>query len=220
VTKGRGKFITLEGGEGVGKTTNLAFIRAFLERYHIPVLVTREPGGTKLAEKIRGLLLDIESEPVSEQAELLLIFAARAQHIQQVIEPALAAGQWVLCDRFTDATYAYQGGGRHLPVDEIAWLEEKVQGKLRPDLTLLFDAPVMIGMMRAGKRGAFDRFETEKLHFFEEVRQAYLQRAERFQQRIKLIQADRPLQEVQSSLIEILNDVVRDSSVVLDAGLV
>lgn len=220
MTKGRGKFITLEGGEGVGKTTNQAFIRDYLQSHHIPVLVTREPGGTRLAEKIRGLLLDIDSEPVSEQAELLLIFAARAQHIQEVIEPALAAGQWVLCDRFTDATYAYQGGGRNMAIDEIAWLEEKVQGKLRPDLTLLFDAPVATGMTRAGKRGAFDRFETEKLQFFEQVRQAYLQQAERFQQRIKLIQADRPLQDVQHALIEVLNEVVRNDSVFLDSGIV
>ncbi|NOT12136.1 MAG: dTMP kinase [Methylococcaceae bacterium] len=220
MTTGRGKFITLEGGEGVGKTTNQAFIRDFLQNNHIPVLITREPGGTRLAEKIRDLLLDIDSEPVSEQAELLLIFAARAQHIQQVIEPALAAGQWVLCDRFTDATYAYQGGGRSMAIDDIAWLEEKVQGHLRPDLTLLFDAPVITGMTRAGKRGTLDRFETEKQQFFEQVRQAYLQQAKCYPQRIKLIQADRPLQEVQQTLVEVLNKVVRNDSGFIDAGIV
>jgi len=201
-------FITLEGGEGVGKTTNQAFIKDFLQNHHIPVVVTREPGGTKLAEKIRLLLLDIDSEPVSEQTELLLIFAARAQHIKQIIEPALASGQWVLCDRFTDATYAYQGGGRHMNNDEIAALENWVQGQIRPDLTLLFDAPVEAGMARAGKRGAFDRFEMEKIQFFEQVRQAYLKQAELHPDRIRLIRADRPLAEVQNTLLDILKSLV------------
>ena len=132
----RGKFITLEGGEGVGKTTNLAFIKDYLLEHNIPVVVTREPGGTVLAEKIRHLLLDKDSEVISEQAELLLIFAARAQHIKHVIEPALAKGEWVLSDRFTDATYAYQGGGRNMRVSTIEWLENLVQGNLKPDLTL------------------------------------------------------------------------------------
>ena len=145
----RGKFITLEGGEGVGKTTNLAFIKDYLQQHNIPVVVTREPGGTVLAEKIRHLLLDKDSEIISEQAELLLIFAARAQHIKHVIEPALAQGEWVLCDRFTDATYAYQGGGRNMRISTIEWLENLVQGNLRPDLTLLLDAPVEIGIERA-----------------------------------------------------------------------
>jgi len=208
VTEGRGMFITLEGGEGVGKTTNQAFIKDFLQNHHIPVVVTREPGGTKLAEKIRLLLLDIDSEPVSEQTELLLIFAARAQHIKQIIEPALASGQWVLCDRFTDATYAYQGGGRHMNNDEIAALENWVQGQIRPDLTLLFDAPVEAGMARAGKRGAFDRFEMEKIQFFEQVRQAYLKQAELHPDRIRLIRADRPLAEVQNTLLDILKSLV------------
>lgn len=204
MTKGRGLFITLEGGEGVGKTTNQAFIKDFLHSQQIPVVVTREPGGTQLAEKIRQLLLDIDSEPVANQSELLLMFAARAQHIGQLIEPALASGQWVVCDRFTDATYAYQGGGRNMDVKAIAWLENWVQGSLRPDLTLLFDSPVETGMARAGKRGTFDRFEVEKRHFFEQVRQAYLQRAQQNPDRIKLIQADRPLNEVQCALQEIL----------------
>jgi dTMP kinase len=210
MTEDRGKFITLEGGEGVGKTTNQAFIKDFLQNHHIPVVVTREPGGTKLAEKIRSLLLDIDSEPVSEQTELLLIFAARAQHIKQVIEPALASGQWVLCDRFTDATYAYQGGGRHVNIDEIAALENWVQGQIRPDLTLLFDAPVEAGMIRAGKRGAFDRFEMEKIQFFEQVRQVYLRQAELHPERIKLIKADRPLTEVQNTLLDVLKSLVRN----------
>jgi dTMP kinase len=218
VTDGKGMFITLEGGEGVGKTTNQAFIKDFLLNNNIPVVVTREPGGTRLAEKIRLLLLDIDSEPVSEQAELLLIFAARAQHIKQVIEPALASGQWVLCDRFTDATYAYQGGGRNMNVGDIAWLENWVQGQIRPDLTLLFDAPVETGLTRAGKRGAFDRFELEKIQFFEQVRQAYLQQAELHPERIKLIKADRPLAEVQNNLLEVLKSLLRKQASSHDAA--
>ena len=198
----RGKFITLEGGEGVGKTTNLVFIKDYLQQHNIPVVVTREPGGTVLAEKIRHLLLDKDSETISEQAELLLIFAARAQHIKHVIEPALAQGEWVLCDRFTDATYAYQGGGRNMRISTIEWLENLVQGNLRPDLTLLLDAPVEIGMERARERGAFDRFESEKTSFFEHVRRAYLLQAELYPQRIKLIKANQPLIDVQRAIVD------------------
>ncbi len=201
----RGKFITLEGGEGVGKTTNLVFIKDYLQQYNIPVVVTREPGGTKLAEKIRQLLLDKDSEEISDQAELLMMFAARAQHIKHVIEPALAQGKWVLCDRFTDATYAYQGGGRNMKISTIAWLENMVQGSLRPDLTLLLDAPVEIGIERARKRGAFDRFELEKVSFFEQVRRAYLLQAELHPKRIKLIKANQPLADVQKAIVDIIH---------------
>lgn len=205
----RGKFITLEGGEGVGKTTNLAFIKGYLQQHNIPVVVTREPGGTVLAEKIRHLLLDNDSETISEPAELLLIFAARAQHIKHVIEPALAQGAWVLCDRFTDATYAYQGGGRNMRVSTIEWLENLVQGSLRPDLTLLLDAPVEIGLERAQKRAAFDRFESEKISFFEQVRRAYLLQLELHPERIKLIKANQPLVDVQSALINVIHPLLR-----------
>lgn len=205
----RGKFITLEGGEGVGKTTNLTFIRNYLQEHNIPVVVTREPGGTVLAEKIRHLLLDNDSEIISEQAELLLIFAARAQHIKHVIEPALAQGEWVLCDRFTDATYAYQGGGRNMRISTIEWLENLVQGNLRPDLTVLLDAPVEIGIERARERGSFDRFELEKISFFEHVRRAYLLQAELHPERIKLIRANRPLVDVQSALIDVIRTLLR-----------
>ena len=198
----RGKFITLEGGEGVGKTTNLAFIKKYLQQHDVPVLVTREPGGTVLAEKIRHLLLDKDSEAISEHAELLLVFAARAQHIKHVIEPALTRGEWVLCDRFTDATYAYQGGGRNMRISTIEWLENLVQGTLRPDLTLLLDAPVDVGMERTRKRGAFDRFESEKISFFEHVRRAYLLQAELNPQRIKLIKANQPLIDVQRAIVD------------------
>ncbi|MDD1627064.1 MAG: dTMP kinase [Methylococcaceae bacterium] len=205
----RGKFITLEGGEGVGKTTNLAFIKDYLQQHNISVVVTREPGGTALAEKIRYLLLDKDSEVISEHAELLLIFAARAQHIKHVIEPALAQGKWVLCDRFTDATYAYQGGGRNMRISTIEWLENLVQGNLKPDLTVLLDAPVEIGIERARVRGAFDRFESEKISFFEHVRRAYLLQAELHPERIKLIQANQPLADVQRALIDIIRTFLR-----------
>lgn len=205
----RGKFITLEGGEGVGKSTNLEFIKGHLKQHHIPVVVTREPGGTVLAENIRRLLLDTNSEPISEQSELLLMFAARSQHIKQVIEPALIRGNWVLCDRFTDATYAYQGGGRNMSINTIEWLENLVQGSLRPDLTLLLDAPVEVGMARVKKRGTFDRFEAEKISFFEQVRRAYLVQAELHPERIKLIKANQALVDVQRAIIDVLRPLLR-----------
>ncbi|WP_445366889.1 dTMP kinase [Methylomonas sp. BW4-1] len=195
-----GRFITLEGGEGVGKSTNLQFIKQLLEERGVRFVLTREPGGTGIAEKIRGILLERQAESLTEQAELLLVFAARAQHIQQVILPALQQGQWVVCDRFTDATYAYQGGGRHMDLHTIAWLENTVQGTLRPDLTFVFDAPIEIGMQRAKHRGELDRFETEQLAFFDRVRQAYLQRAATDFRRYKIIDASLPLSEVQQQL--------------------
>jgi dTMP kinase len=202
----RGKFITLEGGEGVGKSTNLTFLQGYLKQRNIPVVVTREPGGTPLAERLREVLLAHGSESVTPTAELLLMFAARAQHIRHVIEPALARGEWVLCDRFTDATYAYQGGARHLDFAAIAWLEELVQGSLRPDLTLLLDAPVETGLARARERRSEpDRFETEKRRFFEDVRQAYLRLAELHPERIRRIAAGRPLPEVQADLAAALS---------------
>nr|WP_087147401.1 dTMP kinase [Crenothrix polyspora] len=196
-----GKFITFEGGEGLGKTTNLPFVQDYLQRRNIQVISTREPGGTPLAEKIRQLLLNTEGETLSEHTELLLMFAARSQHITHVINPALAKGCWVLCDRFTDATYAYQGGGRGINTETIAWLEHWVQAGLRPDLTLLFDAPIEIGMTRAAQRGGkVDRFEAEKLSFFEQVRQAYLTRAQQDPKRIKIINAQQSLVDVQQAL--------------------
>jgi dTMP kinase len=205
----RGKFITLEGVEGVGKTTNLTFIKEHLEKYGIPVVVTREPGGTLLAEKLRKLLLDADSEIVSEQAELLMMFAARAQHIKHVIEPALVQGNWVLSDRFTDATYAYQGGGRNMKTSSIQWLENFVQGNLRPDLTLLLDAPVEIGLARVRQRAVIDRFEAEKISFFERVRRGYLLQMELYPERIKLIKANQPLVEVQRAITETLRILLR-----------
>jgi dTMP kinase len=205
----RGKFITLEGVEGVGKSTNITFIEAHLQQRKIPVVVTREPGGTVLAEKIRQLLLDADSEAIAEPAELLMMFAARAQHIKHVIEPALAQGRWVLCDRFTDATYAYQGGGRNMKISAIQWLEQFVQGHLKPDLTLLLDAPVEVGVERAKQRGKFDRFESEKISFFERVRRAYLVQMGLYPERIKLINANQPLADVQRALVDSLRILLR-----------
>jgi dTMP kinase len=169
------------------------------------VVVTREPGGTELAEKIRQLLLEKHAETITENAELLLVFAARAQHIQRVILPALQQGRWVLCDRFTDATYAYQGGGRNMDENVIGWLENTVQGDLRPDLTLLLDAPLDVGMSRAQQRGKLDRFESEQRDFFERVRQAYLNRAGQDQQRYKIIDASLPLNQVQQQIKQALD---------------
>lgn len=200
----RGKFITLEGGEGVGKSTNLRYIHEHLMQQHIRVVVTREPGGTAMAEQLRKLLLDHQAEAFADQTELLLMFAARAQHIKHVIRPALSAGKWVLSDRFTDATYAYQGGGRRMDIKTIAWLENLVQGDLRPDLTLLLDAPVEVGMQRVLARGALDRFEQEQQQFFAAVRRAYLLQAELNPGRIKIINAQQPLAEVQREILHIL----------------
>lgn len=205
----RGKFITLEGGEGVGKTTNLQFIKDHLQQHRLSVVVTREPGGTYLAEKIRQLLLEADSETLANQTELLLMFAARAQHIKHVIEPALTRGHWVLCDRFTDATYAYQGGGRCMKASAIEWLENFVQGHLRPDLTLLLDAPVETGLERIRQRGAPDRFESEKIAFFERVRRAYLLQMELHPERIKLIKANQPLADVQRAITDALRVLLR-----------
>jgi dTMP kinase len=192
------RFITLEGGEGVGKTTNLAFIEDYLTQRGVDLLRTREPGGTPLGERIRGLLLD--SEGMNSSAELLLVFAARAQHLEEVIRPALGAGRWVLCDRFTDASYAYQGGGRGLDLSVIGFLEQWIQAGLQPDLTLLLDTSIEVGMARVQERAATDRFESESLGFFEKVRGAYLERADKYPERIKRVDASGSLECVQASI--------------------
>lgn len=196
----KGRFITVEGIEGVGKTTNLDFIHQYLQGRGLEVVRTREPGGTPLAESIRELLLAPRDEPVAELTELLLMFAARAQHIEQCIRPALERGAWVLCDRFTDATYAYQGGGRGLNQSHIAQLESLVQGALRPDLTILLDLPAGLGMARARARSTPDRFEAEAEAFFERVRACYLRRASDEPQRFAVIDAAPPLEQVQQSI--------------------
>ena len=199
-----GLFITLEGPEGAGKSTNREYLAECLRRQGLDVLMTREPGGTPLAERIRELLLAPSTEPMASDTELLLVFAARAQHLAQVIRPALARGCVVLCDRFTDATYAYQGGGRGLGSERIAVLEQFVQGDLRPDLTLIFDLPVEVGLARAAARGRLDRFEQEGQGFFQAVRQAYLQRAAAQPERYRIIDAALPLAQVQQNLDELL----------------
>lgn len=204
----KARFITIEGGEGVGKSTNIQVITARLQQAGIDFILTREPGGTALAEKIRNLLLTQHDEPVSEMTELLLIFASRAQHLQQVIKPALQAGKWVICDRFTDATYAYQGGGRGLSKTAIAALEELVQGSLRPDLTYLLDLAPDIGLARASKRAALDRFELEKIEFFERVRACYLERAALEPDRCIVIDAAAPIAEVQNALLTHLESLL------------
>nr|WP_262926098.1 dTMP kinase [Pseudomonas asiatica] len=201
-------FITLEGPEGAGKSTNRDYLAARLCEQGLDVVLTREPGGTPLAEKVRELLLAPSDESMVADTELLLVFAARAQHLAQVIRPALARGAVVLCDRFTDATYAYQGGGRGLPVERIAILEQFVQGDLRPDLTLVFDLPVEVGLARAAARGRLDRFEQEGQAFFEAVRQAYLQRAGREPQRYTLLDAAQSLEAVQRSIDALLPGIV------------
>lgn len=196
----RGRFITLEGLEGVGKTTNLGFVSDWLDSQGIPYVLTREPGGTPLAEQLRDLLLTPRDEGVDPWCELLLIFAARAQHLNTRIAPALDAGTWVLCDRFTDATYAYQGAGRGLPLESIATLEQLVQGDLRPDCTFLLDAPPDVGLTRARARGGLDRFEQEKVDFFHRAREIYLDRAAAAPERYRVVDASRPLTEVQADI--------------------
>ena len=202
----RGMFITVEGIEGVGKTTNMEYLQQTITAAGRELVVTREPGGTPLGEAIRGLLLDPQYKGMDPDCELQLMFAARAEHLDKVIRPAIAAGRWVLCDRFTDATYAYQGGGRGLDTGKIAALEQLVQGDFRPDLTLLLDVPVEVGLARAGNRSAPDRFEQEKVDFFERVRQAYLDMAASQDGRYRVIDASRSLDRVQEQLAEVLKD--------------
>ncbi|MBN4063866.1 dTMP kinase [Cardiobacterium sp. AH-315-I02] len=197
-----GKFITLEGIEGVGKTSNLLFIKELLESSGHDCVLTREPGGTNLGEALRGLLLNHSDENMSSDAELLMMFAARAEHLSKVILPALENNKTVMCDRFTEASYAYQGGGRLLDVDKISNLEQWVQGDLRPDLTIILDAPVEIGRARAGHRSEPDRIETEKDDFFQRVREAYIELANLHPQRICLIDASLELKKVQKQIRE------------------
>ncbi len=205
----KGKFITVEGIEGVGKTTNIGFIHKLLSDAGKDVVLTREPGGTPLGEAIRGLLLDPQYKGMDPDCELQLMFAARAEHLARVIRPAVEAGQWVLCDRFTDATYAYQGGGRGLDTDKITALEQLVQEDFRPDLTLLLDVPVEIGLERASNRSTPDRFEQEQVEFFERVRQAYLEMARTHDGRYRVIDASQPLEAVQRQLASVFRSQLK-----------
>ncbi len=201
-------FITLEGGEGAGKSTNLEFVRQWLRRDGHDVVVTREPGGTELGERVRDILLHGRELSISAESEMLLMFAARAEHIARVIRPALDAGKIVLCDRFTDATYAYQGGGRGIPAARIATIESWVQGDLRPDLTLLFDVPVEDGRRRAGLRSEPDRFEQENNEFFARVHATYLARARSEPGRMRVIDASQSLEKVEKQIGTVLKEVM------------
>ena len=204
----RGHFITLEGIEGAGKTTQREAVADGLRAAGLDVLVTREPGGSEIAERIRAVLLDPANTGMHGDTELLLMFAARAEHLHRRIVPALDAGTWVVCDRFTDATYAYQGGGRGIANDRIAALEQWVQGDFRPDKTLIFDLPVATGLTRAGQRSSPDRFEQEDLTFFDRVRAAYLQRAKAAPQRYAIIDAAPALPDVQAQIAAILDSLL------------
>ncbi len=204
----RGLFITLEGGEGAGKTTSLAFIEAWLRQAGHNPLLTREPGGTETGERIREVLLHSRELAITPETEMLLMFAARAEHLHRVIRPAIERGRIVVCDRFTDATYAYQGGGRGIPEERIAEIERWVQGDLRPDLTLLLDIPVDMGLERANSRSQPDRFERENREFFEKVRAAYLACATRAPSRIRVVDASQSREAVLRDIGNILNEVV------------
>ena len=204
----KAQFITVEGTEGVGKSTNMAFIEDWLKKAGKEYIVTREPGGTELGEKLRAVLLNAKEQSMCDDTELLLMFAARAQHLHEVIQPALDAGKWVLCDRFTDSTYAYQGGGRGIDMSRIGLLEQWVQGDLRPDMTLILDLPIDVGLERAGKRSAPDRFELEKHDFFNKVRDTYLSRAAANPERYSIIDASPSISEVQLSIQTVLEKMV------------
>jgi dTMP kinase len=197
-------FISIEGGEGAGKSTSIEYIKQKLEACGIECVVTREPGGTPMAEDIRQLLLQHRDETVDPYTELLLMFASRRQHVENVIRPALAAGKWVVCDRFTDASFAYQGFGRGLDQDFISSLKNWVHGDLNPNMTLLFDLDIEIGMERVGKRSHFDRIETEKTSFFERVRQGYLTQAKAEPQRYRIVDASQSITDVERQLDSIL----------------
>lgn len=207
-TIAKGQFITVEGTEGVGKSTNMAFIESWLKKAGKELVITREPGGTELGEKLRTVLLDAKEKAMCDDTELLLMFAARAQHLQQVIQPALDAGKWVLCDRFTDSTYAYQGGGRGIDMSRIAQLEQWVQGERRPDMTLILDLPIDIGLERAGKRSTPDRFELEKHDFFNKVRDTFLARAAENPERYAVIDASPSISVVQQSIQTVLEKMI------------
>jgi dTMP kinase len=214
----RGWFLTLEGVEGTGKSTNLSFITDYLRNAGVNLIVTREPGGTELGEEIRELLLRHREDGMHPDTELLLMFAARAEHLRRKIQPALAAGQWVLSDRFTDATYAYQGGGRALDLERIAILEDWTQGALRPDITFLLDLDPEVGVARAANRAALDRFEQEDLAFFQRVRNAYQQRVEEQPERFRVVDASQPLEEVQADLQAYLDALLQHAGIYEDSG--
>ena len=204
------RFISIEGVEGVGKTTNLKFIEQFFGDNGIPLYCTREPGGTPLGEEIRALLLHRNDAKIDQMTELLLMFAARTQHIAEVIKPALDRGEWVLCDRFTDSSFAYQGGGRGIPMEIIAGLESLALEDFNPDYTIILDLPVELGLERAQTRSEKDRFEEEDLAFFERVRSVFHARAKSNPDRYCIIDTTPSLEEVQGELLRVLSEYVLD----------
>jgi dTMP kinase len=207
-----GKFISVEGIEGAGKSTQIQFIKSYLENFNKSVIVTREPGGTPLGEEIRELLLRPRKDGMSDDTELLLMFAARAEHIKQVILPALTAGNWVVCDRFVDATFAYQGGGRGIDAQRISSLSDWTLNGLSTDLTLLFDLPVHIGQQRVNQRLLEkDRFEQEKTDFFEKIRECYLDRAVNEPKRIQIIDASQSIDNIQQQVSISLNKLIESA---------
>lgn len=204
------KFITIEGIEGAGKTTAVSFIRTWLKEKKIPFIITREPGGTEIAEEIRRILLRHHNESLTDVAELLLFFAGRAQHLDTTILPALKKGQWVICDRFVDASFAYQGGGRKIPVLFLECLEKYVLKGKQPDLTILLDLPVEVGMSRIKARGKHDRIEQETKNFFKAARKMYLKRAEQFAQRFKILDANCSINVMKNQLHTILDHFLNE----------
>lgn len=205
--KPKGLFITFEGAEGVGKSTAIKYVDQLLNQANITHILTREPGGTEIAEAIRKTLLAHYQETMSVKTELLLMFASRAQHLEKIIKPSLLKGQHVLCDRFTEASYAYQGGGRGINAKHIAYLENWVQDEIRPDWVILFDAPVEVGLARIRGRESEDRIESEKIEFFERVRDIYLARAKQFPEKFKIINAEKPVADIQLQLKEIIKNI-------------
>ncbi len=202
----QGRFITIEGVEGVGKSTNIALVKSLLEARGYEVLLTREPGGTPTGERIREILLDKDEQAMTAMTELLLVFAARSQHVSQVIMPALAAGQWVISDRFTDSSYAYQGGGRELGIEIVAALEAQVLADFRPDLTIVLDVDIATGLERATREAEADRFESEQASFFQRVRETFLTLAEA--DRYRVIDAGQPIEQVQVDLTEVIVEFI------------
>ncbi len=211
-----GKFITIEGTEGVGKSTNIAFITQWLSAKGIEIMHSREPGGTPLAEEIRELLLNKRDEQVDSRTELLLMFAARCQHVSQKIQPALDAGHWVLSDRFTDASYAYQGAGRELGFERLEELDDWSLQGFKPDLTIMLDLPIEIGLERAAKRGEKDRFESEQIEFFKRVRDGYLAIAKAEPERMKVIDASGSIEQVQLQIEKVLSEFYHANSPALN----
>lgn len=204
----QGVFITFEGVEGGGKTTNISYIADLIEKSGHEILLTREPGGTIVGESIRDILISTDLPDMHHDTELLLMFAARAEHLQRKIMPAIEQGKWVLCDRFTDATYAYQGAGRGININHISALEKLVQGSIRPDFTFLFDLEADIGLSRAKSRGETDRFEQQHIDFFNRVRSEYLKMAKAEKNRYRIVNAQYDLETVQQQISKLLEEII------------